>query len=305
MNHDNEIAALAAWVQQQDANDRFLHAHPLDGGVSSRMLAFTVADENGRSHTRIARSPNPHVLAHNPHAAAAEAQLLTWLHAAGLPVPQPLQLLPAGALFAAPTLILPYLDGAPIFAPANRDDFLQQQAALLARIHRLPHAAAALPFLPRQADRYTARLQQRPPALDDTMLEKSAREALAAVWPLPNRNPARLLHGDFWLGNLLWQEGRLTAVLDWEDAAIGDPLIDLAICRLEMTLMLDEDAADTFTAQYHDANPLDMTDLPYWDLTTVLRGAFHISNWAADAETAAALKARQRAFHARALAQHP
>jgi aminoglycoside phosphotransferase (APT) family kinase protein len=37
-----------------------------------------------------------------------------------------------------------------------------------------------------------------------------------------------LIHGDLWYGNLLMRDHRLTGVLDWEFAAIGDPLVDYA-----------------------------------------------------------------------------
>jgi hypothetical protein len=37
-----------------------------------------------------------------------------------------------------------------------------------------------------------------------------------------------IVHGDFWHENLLARGSRLTAVLDWEAAAVGDPAIDLA-----------------------------------------------------------------------------
>jgi aminoglycoside phosphotransferase (APT) family kinase protein len=44
-------------------------------------------------------------------------------------------------------------------------------------------------------------------------------------------SPARfallsLLHGDYWPDNTLWRDGRLVCVIDWEDAALGDPLAD-------------------------------------------------------------------------------
>jgi aminoglycoside phosphotransferase (APT) family kinase protein len=39
---------------------------------------------------------------------------------------------------------------------------------------------------------------------------------------------APIVHGDFWHENLLARGSRLTAVLDWEEAAVGDPAIDLA-----------------------------------------------------------------------------
>jgi aminoglycoside phosphotransferase (APT) family kinase protein len=37
-----------------------------------------------------------------------------------------------------------------------------------------------------------------------------------------------VVHGDFWGGNMCVRESRLTGVLDWEAAAIGDPAVDLA-----------------------------------------------------------------------------
>lgn len=45
----------------------------------------------------------------------------------------------------------------------------------------------------------------------------------------PTTTPApSLVHGDFRNGNLLIQDGRLSAVLDWELAHVGDPMEDLA-----------------------------------------------------------------------------
>jgi aminoglycoside phosphotransferase (APT) family kinase protein len=35
-------------------------------------------------------------------------------------------------------------------------------------------------------------------------------------------------HGDFRLGNTLGQDGRVTAVIDWEIWSVGDPRVDLA-----------------------------------------------------------------------------
>ncbi len=44
-----------------------------------------------------------------------------------------------------------------------------------------------------------------------------------------------LLHGDLWPGNVLWQDGRLVAVVDWEDGAVGAPLIDVASARGDLS----------------------------------------------------------------------
>ena len=40
--------------------------------------------------------------------------------------------------------------------------------------------------------------------------------------------PARVTHGDYRLGNLLFVQSRLTAIIDWELWALGDPRTDLA-----------------------------------------------------------------------------
>jgi aminoglycoside phosphotransferase (APT) family kinase protein len=91
-----------------------------------------------------------------------------------------------------------------------------------------------------------------------------------------------LLHGDFWPGNILWKDGRLVAVIDWEDAAIGDPLADVANGRLEVLWAFGIDAMRSFTDQYASMAAIDWTSLPYWDLCAALRPASKIGEWAAN-----------------------
>jgi aminoglycoside phosphotransferase (APT) family kinase protein len=45
---------------------------------------------------------------------------------------------------------------------------------------------------------------------------------------LPESLPATLLHGDYRLGNMMFDGRRLSAVIDWEIWSVGDPRIDLA-----------------------------------------------------------------------------
>ena len=57
----------------------------------------------------------------------------------------------------------------------------------------------------------------------------------AGLWWLQRHRPDRdvretLVHGDFRMGNLAVLDDRITGVLDWEMAAPGDPLADLAWC---------------------------------------------------------------------------
>ncbi len=63
----------------------------------------------------------------------------------------------------------------------------------------------------------------------------------------------------------------LTNCIDGEDAAIGDPLADVANSRLEILWALGRDAMERFTQHYQSLAPLDITDLPLWDLCAALR----------------------------------
>ncbi|MFP6745534.1 MAG: aminoglycoside phosphotransferase family protein, partial [Alphaproteobacteria bacterium] len=95
-------------------------------------------------------------------------------------------------------------------------------------------------------------------------------------------NPRTLLHGDFWPGNILWKDGQLVAVIDWEDATRGDPLSDLAISRLDLRMIYGVDAMTAFTSRYETAAATDTTALPTWDLYAALRSAPHIDDWGED-----------------------
>ena len=71
-----------------------------------------------------------------------------------------------------------------------------------------------------------------------------------------------LVHGDYWPGNILWRDGRIVAVVDWEDAAVGEPLADLANCRLEILWSFGIEAMNDFTDDYRSLMTVDFTNLP-------------------------------------------
>ena len=59
-----------------------------------------------------------------------------------------------------------------------------------------------------------------------TVVAPQLERALRSQIPAP-RDPT-LVHGDFHYGNLLFEGGRVRAILDWEIAQIGQPLLDVA-----------------------------------------------------------------------------
>src|SRR5581483_7477967 len=138
--------------------------------------------------------------------------------AAGLPTPEPLA---CGADF----ILMRHLPGSadPLVALAveDRAALADALAETLARLHRLTPARLALPALGAPpADGAAARRAAYRAALDarprpHPVLEWGLR-ALAHAPPAPAA--VALCHGDFRIGNLLVESGRLSGVLDWEFA---------------------------------------------------------------------------------------
>ena len=72
----------------------------------------------------------------------------------------------------------------------------------------------------------------------------------------------------------------MVAVIDWEDAALGDPLADVANARLEILWAIGTEAMHRFTEEYRSMMPnVDFTYLPLWDLYAALRPVSSISGW--------------------------
>ena len=270
-------------VQRIDPRNKLLRTWGLKGGVSAQVTALEIERSDGQTRKMIVRRHGKADLKQNPHIAADEFKLLQILRSAGLAAPRPYYVDQSGEIFATPCVVIEYIEGRPEFAPSHLPDFILKLATRLSGIHHIDGSTLDLSFLPEQAERVTRKLAERPAKVDDSLDEGRIRATLEAVWPLPRRNKSVLLHGDFWPGNILWEKGEPVAVIDWEDAAVGDPLADLANSRLEILWAFGSDAMRDFTGHYKAMTTVDFTDLPYWDLCAALRPVSKIAEWAEDA----------------------
>ena len=293
-------APFARVVQKIDPLGQLIQARELVGGVSTRVTALEFTRGDGKRQRVLVRQHGARDLAQNPQVATNEFRLLQILRAEGLAVPTPLYLEQSGELFPTPFLVVEYVEGKTEFAPADLPACIAQLAAFLARLHRVDGTRPDLPFLPRQEELCARRLRDRPARLDESLDEGRVRATLEAAWPLTQHNPTVVLHGDFWPGNVLWRSGALAAVVDWEDAALGDPLADLGNGRLELLWAFGPEAMLDFTRHYLALHPVDLSNLPYWDLYAALRSSFQIEIWTPDARSAEHMRSLRRWFVARA-----
>ena len=87
------------------------------------------------------------------------------------------------------------------------------------------------------------------------------------------------MHIDYWPGNVLWDQGQITAVVDWEEAAYGDPAIDVAYCRMEMFLSGMGHVADEFLDTYETEVGGQVANLGFWELAASARPMFNPEGW--------------------------
>lgn len=170
---------------------------------------------------------------------ATEFAILEALEGTGLPTPRARWLDPTGDELGRPCLIMQRLPGRcsyyELSGPAalpERVDLARRLCSLLADVHRVDWHAVGL-------DAHLADPGPRaaPTALDEWegVLRKDQVEPypeldLALAW-LRERAPESprtvLVHGDFKVGNVLLDDSRIVALLDWELAHLGDPHEDL------------------------------------------------------------------------------
>jgi aminoglycoside phosphotransferase (APT) family kinase protein len=98
---------------------------------------------------------------------------------------------------------------------------------------------------------------------------RAAVASEAAVLAEP-RAPGRtcFIHRDYQHFNLLWSCEQLTGVIDWVEASIGPPDIDVGHCRLNLAVLFSSEIAERFLAIY-EAEAGRRVD-PRWDVHALL-----------------------------------
>lgn len=246
----------------------------LSGGVSARAVVAELVLADDSAKRVVVRRPTRATRQEALVAAQHEHALLERCISLDILAPKP-------CFFdaTAAAVVLEHVAGAPDFAPADMRDMLEQMATQLARIHRVP-LGPELDFLSRRSESAARNVRETPARLDASLDEAGVRAALAPLWPWPQHNDDALLHGDYWPGNLLFDAGKLVAVLDWEEAEIGDPLADVALSRLDVCWAFGEAAMHTFTECYRAQTELDWRNLARWELCIALRPMSNLPRWA-------------------------
>ena len=196
----------------------------LSGGANMQSWLFAC----GEDRFVLRRAPSDEWTAGRPLDLTGEAAVIRHARAGGVPAPEVVsELVPADGIGQG--FVMRAIGGTAEPAAVLSGDpgaMIGDLAGALAAIHAID--PAPLDFLPRLvpaegieglAAQFAGLGGNRPII------------ALGLAWlrrNLPPERPARLVHGDFRVGNVMAEHGRLTGVLDWELAHTGDFHEDLA-----------------------------------------------------------------------------
>jgi aminoglycoside phosphotransferase (APT) family kinase protein len=258
--------------------------HPLPGSFSNATHVVEARDASGERMRLVIRRYVPFGGYDRGEKARREYETLAFLAESGVPAPRPLYLDVEGALLGCPGIVTGYVSGELVLSPADPIPWARAMASMLARIHALTcHASVRRFLLDANAE---AAWFLRDGTVPDYV---AAYPDGAAVWravrdllPRARSVAPALVHIDYWSGNVLWDGDRIAAVVDWEEAAYGDPGIDVAYCRMDMVLAGRERAAQAFLEAYEAGAGRRVADLGLWELAAAVRPMFDPDGWLAD-----------------------
>jgi aminoglycoside phosphotransferase (APT) family kinase protein len=197
----------------------------------------------------------------------SEFGLLQGVHAAGLKVPEPM-MVETSAMLGAPFLVLSRMAGRqsggyfdpPRSVPAVLD--LAEQVAALHQLPVAPFIAAGVARGARTVEAMRAELEGFRAVHRDCGVPARSVD-IAIDWlveqaPRIAQDCESLVHNDIGPHNLLLQGDALTAILDWELAAIDHPAVDLGYAREWIGQVLPW---NQFMARYRGAGGPQFDDL--------------------------------------------
>jgi len=252
-----------AWVVESVGSGASLDAWMVvPGGSACAIHAVDVVDGRGRRHPLLLkRFLREDWLAREPDVVEREARHLGWLDPVALPLPRLVAVDPRGAACDVPALLMTRLPGRPQLLPENLDAWLLGLVESCLALHELPDSLASR-FPPYRCYRDLARLAvpgwTRRPRAWERLIER--------LQAAPPASAAGFVHRDYHPGNLLWQRGRVSGVLDFPSCCYGPAAVDLAHCRINLAQLHGPDVADRFL-HFYQSRIEGLPDFdPYWDL---------------------------------------
>jgi aminoglycoside phosphotransferase (APT) family kinase protein len=208
-----------------------------DGGQSNPTYLI-----NASSGQYVLRRKPPGALLPSAHAVDREFRVIRALRDTAVPVPEALCFCDDESVIGTVFYVMQFVPGEiyrdpdlPQMTPAQRAKIYDELNRVIAALHSIDPARVGLDDFGKAgnyAERQIARWTKQYRASETEKIDAMERliEWLPAHIPADEEQQTRIIHGDYRIGNVIFDPEELTirAVLDWELATLGNPLADLA-----------------------------------------------------------------------------
>jgi len=235
---DDDASSLAAFLDDHFGEREPTVVESMVGGGSCEIFGV----RRGADHWVLRRAPR-YASSSTAHDVFREYHILDAIKDQPVLIARPILACADPAVFGAPFYLMEHIEGVPVragvpaawsSAPGTHGAALEQLIDAIVDVHAIDWQACGLGEMARP-DRYLERQVQR---WQSQLGSYGGRDLpiaeSVAAWLEANRpedKPLTLFHGDYKLDNVLFANDappRLLAIVDWEMASIGDPLVDLA-----------------------------------------------------------------------------
>lgn len=236
----------------------------LYGGISSIMLSVSLLVDGEPREVVLRQFDQAQWLREEPDLARHEAEALKRASTIlGARSPQVIAYDEFGEICGMPMVLMTKLEGAVNLAPHDMREWVDELAAALASVHRGDGTE-----FPWRYFAYTDVNQLK--GMPWSRVPSMWQQAIAIVrGEMPAYRPC-FIHRDYHPTNVLWQDGKVSGVVDWVNACQGPAGIDVGHCRVNLAQLYGVSAADAFLAAYRKHAGDAFTYDPYWDLRCLM-----------------------------------
>jgi aminoglycoside phosphotransferase (APT) family kinase protein len=324
-----DLRRLGAWMDAQGLEQGAITAGAvLAGGTQNILYRFT---RGGREY--VLRHPPAKPRPNSNRIMQREARLLKALGKTRVPHPQLIASCNDETVLGAVFYLMEPVDGfnPTVAMPAQADAAARRKMGLdltdaLAALSNLPVAPLGLTdfgnpegYLERQVRRWRGELEGY--ARFEAWNGRTDLGDVDSIGDWLERNrPVRrwdgIVHGDYHIGNAIFSaQGELRAIVDWEMATLGDPLLDF--CRLLLSWPVKGEASaftmrvkpldgfpsrEEMAARYGERTGCDLSALPWFEALACYKLGIILEGTYARAQAGLADKTTGDRFHAAVIA---